>query len=268
LFSQDPVANFVNDQFEPVWESVRPVPIVRIDFGNGNVLTRTLHGNILTSVCTPEGNVLDALPGIYTQEAYLDRLDQLKLMARQVAEMTPPQRAGWLQAYHRRAALALAQNQPPERFAAQLLRLPVGKGVIENPVERLVGGPGQGQGANQFAVNQPYIPYNVAPVFPGNPYVPSQAGLAGLADAGPKLPGTTTEDLKGWQALAEDTRLNENTRRRQIHELLAASGQVQPGRVLKPIYKDVLHADLDDPYLGLGKTLFDDYPFAKEDQKH
>ena len=29
--------------------------------------------------------------------------------------------------------------------------------------------------------------------------------------------------------------------------------------------REVLHADLDDPYLGLGKILFDTYPFAKED---
>ena len=65
LFSQASVADFVHGAFEPVWESVRPVPIVRIDFGNGNVLTRTLHGNILTSICTPDGFVVDALPVIY-----------------------------------------------------------------------------------------------------------------------------------------------------------------------------------------------------------
>jgi hypothetical protein len=29
----------------------------------------------------------------------------------------------------------------------------------------------------------------------------------------------------------------------------------------------VLHADLDDPYLGLGKSLFANYPFAAEDKK-
>ena len=69
LFSQDRVADFINANFEPAWESVRPVPVVRIDFGNGTVLTRTLHGNILTSVCTADGKVLDALPVIYTEAA-------------------------------------------------------------------------------------------------------------------------------------------------------------------------------------------------------
>jgi hypothetical protein len=31
------------------------------------------------------------------------------------------------------------------------------------------------------------------------------------------------------------------------------------------MYKEVLNADLDDPYLGLGRVLFANYPFAKED---
>jgi hypothetical protein len=75
------------------------------------------------------------------------------------------------------------------------------------------------------------------------------------------------EELAGWKALAEDTQLNETTRRRQIHEMLAREGLVPPARVLKPIYRDVLHADLDDPYLGLGKALFENYPFAKEDAR-
>jgi hypothetical protein len=35
--------------------------------------------------------------------------------------------------------------------------------------------------------------------------------------------------------------------------------------VTKLVYKEVLHVDLDDPYLGLGEVLFATYPFAKED---
>jgi len=79
---------------------------------------------------------------------------------------------------------------------------------------------------------------------------------------------TAAEDVANWKELQEDTRLNERTRRLQIHELLASTGLVQPEKVMRPIYKDVLHADLDDPYLGLGKSLFASYPFAKEDATH
>src|SRR5438128_9684070 len=59
----------------------------------------------------------------------------------------------------------------------------------------------------------------------------------------------SAQDLAAWTALALDTRLNETTRRTQIHDLLARTGLVRPERILKPLYKEVLHADLDDPYL-------------------
>ena len=72
LFSNDQVAAFVTNNFEPCWEMVRPVPIVRIDFGNGTVVTRTLHGNIASYACNSDGQVLDVLPGIYNVAGYLE----------------------------------------------------------------------------------------------------------------------------------------------------------------------------------------------------
>ena len=37
LFSNDSVANFINENFEPVWVSVRPVPIVTLEMAVGSV---------------------------------------------------------------------------------------------------------------------------------------------------------------------------------------------------------------------------------------
>ena len=77
LFSKDEIADSINKNFEPAWVSVRDVPIVRIDFGEGNVLTRTLHGNIATYVCSADGSVIDVLPGIYEPVQYKKNLEQL-----------------------------------------------------------------------------------------------------------------------------------------------------------------------------------------------
>jgi hypothetical protein len=241
LFSRDRVADYVNANFEPVWESLRPVPIVRIDFGNGNVLTRTLHGNILTSVCTADGQVLDALPGIYAEDTYLDRLDQLRLLHRYALAAPAEARAARVQAYHRTQAELLAKDQTPARFVQAKRIAPLTKAVIERPVQVVlvsatVAATMEGGGPNQAAPQPPAAP-----------------------------PATARENVSGWRELAEDTRLNESTRRRQVHELLAEAGLVRPEKVTRPIYKDVLQADLDDPYLGLGKALFETYPFARED---
>ena len=94
LFSNEKVAAFINNNFEPAWESVRPVPIVRIDFGEGAVVTRTLNGNIATSVCTRDGLVLDVLPGIYQPDAYLEQLDQFRLLFRYANKAMRPAAPG------------------------------------------------------------------------------------------------------------------------------------------------------------------------------
>jgi hypothetical protein len=237
LFSQERVADFINQSFEPVWQSVRPVPIVRIDFGDGNMLTRTLHGNILTSICTPDGLLVDALPGIYTESAYLDRLNVLCAVAKNAQAQPQARRDVLVRAYHRGRAQALKKNAKADQAAA-LAMLPVTKMVIERPVELAL------------------LPVQPLPVPPART----------KAEAKPAL--TAAEDVASWKALEEDTQINERTRRLQIHELLAGAGLVRPDKVTRPIYKDVLHADLDDPYLGLGKVLFDTYPFAKEDAVH
>jgi hypothetical protein len=234
LFSHESVADFINANFEPVWEMVRPVPIVRIDFGTGTVLTRTMRGNILTSVCNSDGMVLDALPGIYLEKTYLDRLNQLRLLATYVNAKPADKQGETLAAYHKTQAQALAKKETPERFVARRKVAPIGKAAIERRVELIV-------------LEKP------------DPTTLVQEDAA-------KPTVSRPEDLKDWDLLAQDTTLNETTRRRQIHELLCDKGLVRPDKITKPIYKDVLHADLDDPYLGLGKVLFANYPFAEEDK--
>src|SRR5262249_28683347 len=108
------VARFVNSNFEPAWEMVRPVPVIRIDFGNGQVVTRTLHGNIASHVCAADGQILDIVPGIYTPPVYMAALQQLRLFAASLgtAELN---RQARLRDYHREKAQAL--RDPRARIA-------------------------------------------------------------------------------------------------------------------------------------------------------
>ena len=80
MFSNPKIAAFINASFEPVWQSVRKVPIISIDIANGKVIKRTLNGNIASYVCDADGQILDVIPGLYGADAYEDRLNQLKLL--------------------------------------------------------------------------------------------------------------------------------------------------------------------------------------------
>jgi hypothetical protein len=237
LFSNDQVAQFINQAFEPVWESVRPVPIVRIDFGNGTVLTRTLHGNIATYACTADGQVLDVLPGIYTPTTYLERLREFSLLARYADQNGMEKREAVLKDYHEKQAETLKKNGVAGRLVGTA---GLSKAAIENRIKLVLGLPAEKVPAQK-----------------------AETAVAKTAEEKPRL--EAPDDVANWKTLAEDTQLNETARRRQIHEMLAKSGLVKPDKVMKPIYKDVLHADLDDPFLGLGESLFASYPFGKED---
>jgi hypothetical protein len=235
LFSNDDVVTFINKNFEPVWESIRPVPIVRIDFGNGTVLNRTLHGNIATYVCTARGQALDILPGIYEPQTYLHSLNQFRLLHSYVVR-AKDQGATCLKEYHEGQARALKENHAPPQFVnhAGLSKRMIEGGILAVLVS--------GKEAEQW-----------------------NASAAKIRNSSDQAKSRSTNDIANWKVLAEDTRINESTRRLQIHEMLAAAGPVQPNAITKKLYKEVLHADLDDPYLGLGQTLFAGYPFAKED---
>lgn len=234
LFSRPEVAQYIQRFFEPVWATVRPVPMIRIDFGNGTVLTRTLHGNIATYACTAEGQVLDILPGIYTPTTYLDRLYQFRLLANYAEQAGPTMRVERLRAYHQGQAAALQKEEPPP----VLVNMDMSKVQIENRLKAVLV-----SGRSTTETNQT---------------------LPERDRARENLHLDSATDLANWKLLAEDTTLNETVRRRQIHAMLAGSGFVPPEQVTKRLYKEVLHADLDDPYLGLGNVLFASYPFQDQ----
>jgi hypothetical protein len=180
LFSNPAIARFINQNFEPSWESVRPVPKVTIDFGNGTVVNRTLHGNVATYICNANQIVTDVLPGVYSPDAYLD---QLKRICSRAAPQTK-----------------VHQQQIQQRVA---------------PSSRLVR---RTQSSNP-----------------------------------------ASEQL--FENLQVDTRLNEQ-RREQITAYLKAHFKSTPASMKFWLYREVLRADLNDPYLGLREILFADYPFV------
>jgi hypothetical protein len=255
LFSSDTVANTINHAFEPVWESVRPVPLVTIDFGNGHTITRTLHGNIATYLCNAQGTVFDILPGIYEPTEYLNQLSQFALLFRHVRQQFRPGQAKdasdlkaalashmdvRLKAYHATQAARLRENKPADVLAVNLLKGGLSKAEIEVPIELIAAGDlGKIPGIDNSTTFGKVLPA---------PAVPASA-----------------REIAGWKELVEDTRVNESVRRRAIHEKLAVAGRVKPEDVKKWLFKEVLAADLDDPTLGIGKLLDNRYPFAAED---
>lgn len=235
LFSDAAIANYINANFEPAWVNVRPVPMVKIDFGAGNVVTRTLNGNVATWVCDSDGRALDIVPGIYSPKDYAERLAQFRLLHAYYRDAAANNRSVVLASYHKQQSEQLAQKLEPYRLAAVDMA-DISKMRVESKIKILLVPPGE---PSLWSL--------------GRKTVANLAAMPAAAGSGPA----------GWGELVEDTKLNESLRHRMIHDVLS-NGQIErPNTLTKWLYKDVLHADLDDPYLGLGPLLFAGYPFSK-----
>jgi len=132
LLYPDPRINQVLRQdFVLHWESVRPVPKVTLDFGNGRRIERTLTGNSAHLVLDPSGRIVDALPGLVSRDAFLELLAQARTFARADRRALPRLHA---QAGTRRTPPPVAS--PSRAVAAS--RIAPTKHLVEMPLLRAV----------------------------------------------------------------------------------------------------------------------------------
>ncbi len=71
--------------------------------------------------------------------------------------------------------------------------------------------------------------------------------------------------MGNFDAILIDTQNNESKLRPRIHRKLAETGLTTPAELTRWVYRELMHLDLDDSYLGLGDAMFADYPFTSED---
>ena len=107
LYSDPKISNFLRHNFVLHWKTVRPVPVMTIDFGDGRTLKRTITGNSVHYVTDQSGRVFDVFPGLYTAEKFLQHLQVAKEFDMIHASDSSETRSNSLRNYH---MIALAKN--------------------------------------------------------------------------------------------------------------------------------------------------------------
>ena len=74
LYPNAAVSQVLRDRFILHWQPERPVPKVTIDFGDGRKLEQTLTGNSIHYILDSDGRPIDAIPGLYSPQAFLENL--------------------------------------------------------------------------------------------------------------------------------------------------------------------------------------------------
>jgi hypothetical protein len=100
LYPNTEVSKVLRDRFILHWQSVRPVPKVTIDFGDGRKLERTLTGNSIHYVLDASGRPIDAIPGLYGPQAFLRQLQQSESAVKTASTKTGLNRDSYLKKYY------------------------------------------------------------------------------------------------------------------------------------------------------------------------
>jgi hypothetical protein len=102
LYANGTVSSVLRGQFILHWESVRPVPTITIDFGDGRRIVRTITGNNLHHVLDDQGRPLECLPGLTGPGPFLEWLATSRTLYSQLAKMDDAGRARALRRHHDR----------------------------------------------------------------------------------------------------------------------------------------------------------------------
>ena len=85
LYPNAEVSAALRDRFVLHWQSVRAVPKVTIDYGDGRKLERTLTGNSIHYILDSQGRVIEAMPGLYGPQAFLRGLAKAETLFKSIA---------------------------------------------------------------------------------------------------------------------------------------------------------------------------------------
>lgn len=275
LYANEQISKLLRERFVLHWQSVRAVPKITIDFGDGRKMERTLTGNSIHYVLDSEGEVIDALPGMYGPGAFLRELIRISSAAAQLdALRTIEERNAALRLYHetrlieietawrddvQQAGLkvapsreipkpAIAGSTPPSATIAAsaaisktaLVERPVLRGISDNP--KLLDSIGSDNGWS-----------SIGALHSGDATL-DQATRALMTFKDPALTGVALQTAVGalGRAIAEDTVRNEYVFRARIHGWLA-SGVVSSdvAKLNEKIYAELFLTPSWDPWLGL-----------------
>lgn len=148
LYADPNVATYLRNNFILHWHSIRPVPKLTIDYGDGRKLERTITGNSAHYVVDRRGRLIDVLPGLYSPQAFRRELDRALEASRSLETTDPRAHAALLAQFHddRRNSLAMARvevpvvtmgNSAPGAFSSDL-DIPFPKSSFERTASRMV----------------------------------------------------------------------------------------------------------------------------------
>lgn len=246
LYSDETIASILRDDFILHWHSVRPVPQVTIDMGDGRTIRQTVTGNSAHYLLDADGNVLDVLPGLYSPKAFRAQLEAWLELHRAYDPET-------LRAYHERRVQEISARGL-ELGILEMRRAVVGK---KRPMAEQVLFQAQSKAMTERSLLS-QLSLGARRMLPEQWDAVGERELAGVEFSPAsielmrrKQPVTDDLLLNLRRTVAADTLFNEVELHRIVHEWFAA-GEVGSLEALNErVYDELFFTPSDDPWLGL-----------------
>jgi hypothetical protein len=274
LYPNAEISQKLREDFILHWQSVRPVPKVTIDFGDGRKLERTITGNSIHYILDSSGRPIDAIPGLYGPKAFLRQLQQAEVATKQYSKLGKSQQEAFLQKYHRdrlnsiqtqwTADLSKLGIQSPPRLvelpsnsseppnATVAGSLAVTKMIVESPLLNTLQ-PGQN---NPSEITDQATWNRIARLYTSDAKL-DQNSIALIRSkkfqsANPQKDGLARLVSNFETAIALDTVRNEYMLHRQIHQWFVQGNQTSNLDALnEKVYAELFLTPSSDPWLGL-----------------
>ncbi|MGZ8832371.1 MAG: hypothetical protein ACXW19_04130 [Thermoanaerobaculia bacterium] len=256
LYSDPKISQYMRDHFILHWQSVRPAPKVTVDFGDGRRLLRTITGNSIHYMLDNEGRPLEALPGLYSPDAFLRQLEKMNGLARSYTAAEPHLKQTTLQVYHAAESAEVADRfgmdiqrlrRPEEASsifptARRAARLTMTKTISEAPLldsfdlrREPLTDPEWKKIAAKYGEKVHFAPESVA-----------------LIRQKISNPAALEDMLRNLEtSVAEDTVRNEYDLHRRIHGWLMSEPSITLSALDERVYEQLFLTPSRDPWLGL-----------------
>jgi hypothetical protein len=281
LYPNVEISKLLQDRFILHWQSVRPVPKITIDFGDGRKLERTITGNSIHYILDASGRPIDAIPGLYSPQAFLRQLQQAEVAVKNYSKLAPSDRQAFLQKYHSdRLNSIQAQwvadlsrlgiqsppkllespsnsNQPPTAETAGSLA--VSKMMVERPMLTALQSNAQRNLQALTEITDQEAWNKIAQLYAKD--VKLDQNSISLIRAKKSQSGNTQKDnlpriVKNFEAaMALDTVRNEYMLHSQIHQWFMQGRRTRTVEALnQQVYAQLFLTPSSDPWLGLSPT--------------
>lgn len=101
LYPNTQIRNMLRERFVLHWKSVRPAPRITIDFGDGRKLESTVTGNSIHYILDSNGQLIEAIPGLYGPAAFQRSLADAETLFQSLAGKNNAERNITLRNYYR-----------------------------------------------------------------------------------------------------------------------------------------------------------------------